>query len=79
MNDSFFLDDVLPIVAVLIVVVLVIGTVSIPFNLQECALYDGTDIPHKMLLFGGCKIQRPNGIWVNPDDYFMLEQLGGSK
>lgn len=82
MIDDFSEIVVPTIVTVIVAVILVflIATiVTIPFNLQECALYDGTDVPHKWLLFGGCKVQLDNDLWVSVDDYFVLEQLGGSK
>ena len=78
--DKERLVDVLEVLGIAIVVIVVIffvfGALTIPSELQHCALFDGTEITHRWVLFGGCFIQRPNGMWVDSEDYFMLEHLG---
>lgn len=45
---------------------------SISSEQQKCVYYDGTTIEHEWQFWSGCRVQMPNGYWVDVDDAYMF-------
>ena len=58
---------VLGCIIAIVLLVLVLQLLTIPFNLQACAIYD-KDFSTRWVLFGGCYVEVESGYWINSHD-----------
>ena len=65
-------------IAVLIVFILVVlasPALTIQGEITKCEQLDNTSIPHEWSFCTGCRVQRPEGMWVGVDDWYSPEYI----
>jgi hypothetical protein len=73
-----FADFLLTIFVVLIIALLILVPYAEVRSQQiKCHQLDETSINHEWTFWTGCRAQRPNGMWVAVDDYYILEGIFG--